>query len=635
MGEAFASTTLQPQPQAVQQDSTRLRHCSELVQHYYKNQQFDSLLIALKTGFALSKKLQTTRFHAELYLYYGLWYRSQKQADRSLKMFELAMTFGKRNDQPSLIERAGYGLAVQYADFAYQTGSAEAHRRCIKQIFENITLTNNKELPGTYLHHNYSLLASIYRENGNDSLAFFYLEKQQPCLKRLKDPVSQLWFLANAIEISLHKKNLQATHLHLNQLLQFNNQEKPTYSYVLLDVITQFVHFGKFNQAFTLIKVMRNTPKIMKALNSQSGILLYANLATIYIARKQYSLAEQAYDQAVILSKKDSIDFDNQLKLLVIQEKLLENQGQFKQALTLLKVIQQRKDSLAFNQSNSEIISLEENLRQEEKQTALRQQLKVEKLNQQLKTKELENLQLLQRIFLLIILIIVGILILGSYQFYRIRKQNSLIKKINARLNQMMAIIGHDLRSPITSLLVRLGQIAGTNEVIKNQIPAINNLLLTTDNLLYWAHGQKENPMKPFPQVVTLKEIIDEVLELYEISIEIAQINIQIEVNQQVIVHADENHLRIIVRNLVQNALNYTLSGGYIFLKTKISPHTINLIIENTDNRLEQNKVNRKKRGLGLGLKLVKELMHMNQGDLMIDHGAEIFKAELRFATVS
>lgn len=632
----FASTPPPTQTPAVLHDSTRLRHYAELSENYFRNQRFDRQLMAIKSGFALSKKLQTTRFHAKLYYSYGLWYRSQKQSNQSLKMFQLALAFGKRDAQRYIIEWAGYYSAVTYADLAYRTGSTEAHRRCVKQLFENIEYTN-KNRSFKHSGYNYSLLASIYQENGNDSLATFYQEKQSPLLKRFPEPAKQLYYLTNELEIALYKKNFRDIQMYLNQFLQFHQQEKywDDYQYLMLDIIEQFVHYGKFDQAFQLLQKVKNTPKLMKALDTNSKFLFYHELATIYLERKQYPFAQLAYDQAVVFSKEEPGALGDQLKLMVIQQKLLENQGQFKQALSLLKVIQQRKDSITFNQYNSKIISSEESLKQKEKQAALRQQLQVEKLNQRLKTEEVDNLQFLQRIYFLLLVFILGILVLIGNQYYRIRKQTSIIKNTNARLYQMMAIIGHDLRSPITSLLGRLGQISVTNELIKNQIPPINNLLLTTDNLLFWAHGQQENPLKPHPQVVTLKEIIDEVLELYEISIEIAQINIQMDIDLQAMVLADENHLRIIVRNLFQNAINYSPSGGGIFLEIKVSGQDVSLLIENTVQSLQPKQANRKKKGLGLGLQLVKELMHINGGDLMIDHGAENFKVELKFASVA
>lgn len=614
ISSAYASTPLKAQLRAAQHDSTRLRLYSELARHYFEQNMFDSSLIPLKIALKLSEKLKITRYYSDLYVYYGIWFREHNQFNQFVKMSKLALEFGKKNAQYESAEKAGYNLARAYADLAYNTGKKDVYVSSIKQIFDNIKFSEQHS-SFVYMLNNYSLLYDMYKDNGQDSLAYLYLEKQLTFLKKSKEERDKIYFLANSIDLNLYKKNFQTIQSYLNQLLTFQCQEKNIgfYQYVLTGVTTSAVKSGAFDIAFNLIQDILNTPKIMSNLDNHWKFILNHNLATIYLHKKNYRLAEQAHTLAVHFSKKEVLAFGDQLKLMINQQKIFEHQRKYEEALTLNKRINTMQDSITSAQFTFELAINEERLSYENKERFFDQQLKIHQLEDLQKAQTLKNAKQLQKISIYIIFLLFVVIAIIAFQIQKIMQQSTVLKQMNETQNKLFAIIGHDLRSPIVALYQSFERMSRLNVEIQKKLPQISNLLLTTDNLLYWAKKQQSG-MVSQPKAIALTDIIAEVLEQLEASIETAQISIHNKVPETTVVHADENHLLIIIRNIVQNAIKFTPAKGIISFHIEMVPLFVNLVIKDTGVGFDKSKEFPQKKGTGLGLKLVKELIELNQG---------------------
>ena len=151
------------------------------------------------------------------------------------------------------------------------------------------------------------------------------------------------------------------------------------------------------------------------------------------------------------------------------------------------------------------------------------------------------------------------------------------------------------------------------------------------DNILNWSVSQMGG-MLPKMQENNLYSIIDEQIHLYRpvaISKEIEIIN---EVYKDSIVFADGNHLKIIFRNLLQNALKFTnFKGKIIFCFKEEDSHKIieicdngvGLSIEKMKTMFELDKSTsdlgtHHEQGTGLGLTLVRELVEVNNGKIQV-----------------
>lgn len=217
---------------------------------------------------------------------------------------------------------------------------------------------------------------------------------------------------------------------------------------------------------------------------------------------------------------------------------------------------------------------------------------------------------------------------------------NKALEKVNQTKDRIFAIIGHDLRKPVLAFrgitekvnylleskdfnrLYKLG------DTIEKEAFSLHRL---TDNLLNWALMQRD-VMPYHPENIMLKNIIDEIFEIFENVADDKEISLYSTINRAITVIADANALHTIIRNLVDNAIKYTPQGGRIelsaeasdqYLKIKIKDNGIGMTPEQVDQLfvLEKDKSQKGtdgEKGTGLGLHLVEELVTLNKGYIKV-----------------
>ena len=217
-----------------------------------------------------------------------------------------------------------------------------------------------------------------------------------------------------------------------------------------------------------------------------------------------------------------------------------------------------------------------------------------------------------------------------------IESQTEHLKAINSTKDRLFSIIAHDLRSPLASvkgilLLLEDESLSQTEflEISKYLEQSVDNIHGMLENLLIWSLSQMGG-IKPKMKKVGLFEVVQESIELFgNIALQ-KQITLTNEISKDATVYIDENNLKAIIRNLLNNALKFTPQHGIItfnetlrndFVELSISDSGVGIKKEDLSTIFSKPKLSQGtegEKGTGLGLALCKDLIELNGGKIEV-----------------
>lgn len=215
------------------------------------------------------------------------------------------------------------------------------------------------------------------------------------------------------------------------------------------------------------------------------------------------------------------------------------------------------------------------------------------------------------------------------------------LKESNAIKDKFFSIIAHDLKGPlatITSFLqIMINYSDGFTEeertkLAKDMHKSVENLSALLENLLQWARSQMGH-IDFNPKRFYLNKSVQKTYDLLNARASGKLIDIQINVDKNIIVFADENMLDFVFRNLLSNALKFTNPGGKIEINALLVDSFVEVSVSDNGvgiNEEDQSKLFRtdfhltkpgtfKEEGTGLGLILCKEFVEKNGGKIWVE----------------
>ncbi len=153
-----------------------------------------------------------------------------------------------------------------------------------------------------------------------------------------------------------------------------------------------------------------------------------------------------------------------------------------------------------------------------------------------------------------------------------LRQTEELRSTIQAR-DKMYSVIAHDLRSPLGSIKMMLNMliVSLSPELIGGELHEMLNLankstedtFALLDNLLKWTKSQvgRLNVVYQHSEMVSLTK---GVLEIYEKMAELKNIKLRLEAPESCDMYADRDMIKSVMRNLLSNALKFSLPGGTV-----------------------------------------------------------------------
>ncbi|MEM9887707.1 MAG: triple tyrosine motif-containing protein [Bacteroidota bacterium] len=228
-----------------------------------------------------------------------------------------------------------------------------------------------------------------------------------------------------------------------------------------------------------------------------------------------------------------------------------------------------------------------------------------------------------------------------------INAQLTALQKMQAHKQRIYAIIGHDLRSPITGMLHfskkinfliqrnRMQQLQSLGQQFEQNLENIYTLL---NNLLDWSRLEGNNYHLNIEKV-NLSNIIGENIALYEVYIKKKKLLLSKELPNGIFVLADKRSLTTIIRNLLDNAVKYSIPEGQISLKV-VSNETMAIFsISNIYEELSGdvvdliNKVSyngQVQETESLGLQICKELVKRNEAAMEAKIVGQVLEIQIK-----
>lgn len=219
-----------------------------------------------------------------------------------------------------------------------------------------------------------------------------------------------------------------------------------------------------------------------------------------------------------------------------------------------------------------------------------------------------------------------------------IEKQKEELEESNLVKTKIFSIIAHDLRSPLNAVqsFFNVIHLYEVGDDVKNLFTKmgrdLSSLSGVLDTLLNWAMAHLQE-LKAQVTPVNLWLAVNENVELLTPVAEQKSVAIINKVPSELMAATDLDMTKIVVRNLVQNALKFTRKGGTVTINGKTEHGSVLLNVCDTGVGMSKEKIDSlfsfksnqstkgtsNEKGTGLGLVLCAELVKLCEGEIIID----------------
>ncbi len=354
----------------------------------------------------------------------------------------------------------------------------------------------------------------------------------------------------------------------------------------------------------------------------------YAGLAQVAFARRQYDSSIVYAGQSLQSAGRISAKWDEERALKILSESYA-GLHQYKKAYEYQLLDKLYGDSL-YTESREEVVSYLK-LQQQEKQNVKWQ------IKSDADKKVIQLRTVLLVVTSLLVLLLVFIILFMYRSFVNKHRLNESLMASNRLKDQLFSVVSHDLRGPMNAIqqMLELIHKRDTPEAERNkaydlfykQVILSNSML---DNLLQWVNSQRSGT-----GIVTKREPVDlsllimEVLAVYQFLAQQKKIEICNRVSPGFILPGDKEQLRIVLQNIIGNAIKFTRPGGVIQLYETRMENTITLHVKDDGVGIATEKLaalsnssgpsgstygTASEKGTGLGLQLVRQFVDQNGG---------------------
>ncbi|GAB3010695.1 hypothetical protein GCM10027284_32260 [Cyclobacterium sediminis] len=216
-------------------------------------------------------------------------------------------------------------------------------------------------------------------------------------------------------------------------------------------------------------------------------------------------------------------------------------------------------------------------------------------------------------------------------------KINKDLKQTNNQKDRIIAIISHDLKNPLQSIIQTL-ELINSGDLTEEEIKFLRKELLKStkntykmmEDILEWSSFEIKNASRK-EKKIKIKDLIEDTVEILRVIAKQKSIELEVNYHENPLLNLETDRLLLIVRNLVQNAIKFTPSGGHVIvdiysqeeqLTLQITDNGVGISPKRLKNIFEQDIKStygtEQEKGTGMGLHMCFQSAHKLSGKLEV-----------------
>ena len=207
---------------------------------------------------------------------------------------------------------------------------------------------------------------------------------------------------------------------------------------------------------------------------------------------------------------------------------------------------------------------------------------------------------------------------------------NALTKEIRTESEERIssyAMLSHELRTPIHSLLLKLDVALGSEqskEELETTLVEVQTQVYRLKNLseaVLTLQGLSQTPTNVSCEAANVKTIIEEIAVSLQALMELKAVTLDVQMDEALAVWATREHLMLLLRNLLENAVKHSPPGSRITVTSELTEAGPELRFQNPLSE------NTQYAGNGLGLRISREVARINGWQLEASEDSGKFRA--------
>ncbi|MBU2649735.1 MAG: tetratricopeptide repeat protein [Bacteroidetes bacterium] len=624
---------------------------------YWNMRQLEEAETEYKKALQLCRKYNLTERRRSITNNMGILYHQLGQTELEGKYLDTALTLCRQAGDSASMAKVMYDLGNFNSRIGKYAEGLE-YLLLAKRMAENLAL--NKLI--VYIHAG---IGSLFSTFGNADKALEYYN-QAVKLDLANEEVDILTNIYNNLTFLYTQSKVNADSAIKYSFLTLENArsfELPYYTLAVnINMGSLYYKQKEYRKAMVYFRKAEKSPLIKDLLYESAATL--TNIGITMIKLDKTDSARYYLDRGMEISKQiEALDFQ---KLAYYSYYQLDSiKGKYLSASENFRKMVQLHDSIQGLKARNRITELQimyglENKEKENQQLATQNELKEKIIRDQKYLLSLIIAGLVIVAALLIIVIIYSRKLRKMNQELRLKndkivrqtgeiqeknreltRQKNDLQELNAEKDKFFSIVSHDLRNPFQSMKGLLEILHGNykemddasrQRILQTLLTSSHNTYELLDNLLMWARAS-QGKLSSQPEEIKVESLITAVSDLVRTSVENKEQTLLTEGESSLTIRTDPQLVRIILLNLLTNAVKFTPREGKIILSTKREGGKLIFCITDNGIGIPQEKQSElfragsefrrsgteKEPGTGLGLIMCRELAHILGGMITLE----------------